>query len=85
MDFVHDLDCDVSSVKRGRKHYTVTETNLIVKECFNFLKSEQLIREATVKELFSRNKKLKQLWDNFGLKALVIKLRTERSKLRKKN
>lgn len=56
-----------------------------MKECFGFLKSEQLIREATVKKMFKSNKKLKDLMDNFGLKSLVIKLRTERTKLRKKN
>ena len=73
-----------SGTGRSRRvKYSVHELNTILRLCSSFIRSTEPIRADDVEEIFTRNKTLKPILKKFGLSSIVIKIRTERGKLRK--
>ena len=75
-----------SGISRKRRvKYSSYELNTILRECHSLIKSSEPIRVDDVEECFQKNKKLKPILKKIGLQSLVIKIRTERDRLKKIN
>ena len=76
--------CGSTSLLRQRNNFTEEETGLINELFGNIVRGKECIGKETVKNLFKKEPRMKPLVKKFGLRSLLVKLRTERSKLQRR-
>ena len=81
-----ETDTDSESPRKKKKKATFTshDNQVIRKGCMKFLLSNRSISSETVKVLFKANNELQKLMNTFGLQTLMVKLRSERRRLKNK-